>query len=143
MICDERYKILPDEVKRYALEYYGKLLAPVHPEVLDRIVANGSRAIALEPQPLDPGLKKLRMAYPDASGEERLLRAMFAGSQVDGMLAAGPMRTSYAPPQMPFGKVLEEVSTTLRLAIISSTSRKLRERRKYSRTQWLIISPGK
>jgi oxaloacetate decarboxylase alpha subunit len=29
------------------------------------------------------------------SDEERLLRHLYAGSQVDDMLAAGPMRTTY------------------------------------------------
>jgi oxaloacetate decarboxylase alpha subunit len=35
----------------------------------------------------------LREKYPKASDDERLLRYMFAGNQVDAMLAAGPMQT--------------------------------------------------
>src|SRR5262249_7155022 len=38
----ERYRHVPDEVKKYALGYYGRLLAPVDADVLDRIVQNGS-----------------------------------------------------------------------------------------------------
>ena len=41
------------------------------------------------------GVPALREKYPDASDEERLLRYSFAGTQVDDMLAAGPMRTVY------------------------------------------------
>lgn len=91
----ERYRYVPDEVKKYVLGYYGKLLAPVDPEALDRIVANGSPRIALKPEPLAPVLARVRSQYAAASDDERLLRYMFAGRQVDEMLAAGPMRTEY------------------------------------------------
>ena len=91
----ERYRTVPDEVKKYALGYYGKPLAPVEPDVLDRIIANGSSRIALKPQPLAPAVPSLRKTYPRASDEERLLRHLFAGSQVDDMRSAGPMQTDY------------------------------------------------
>ena len=91
----ERYKTVPDEVKKYALGYYGKPLAPVEPNILDRIVANGSPRIALTPQPLAPAVPALRRKYPNLSDEERLLRHLYAGSQVDDMQAAGPMQTDY------------------------------------------------
>ena len=95
VVQGERYRVVPDEVKKYALGYYGRLLAPVDPDVLDRIVANGSPRIALTPQPPAPAVAKLRKQYPGASDDERILRYMFAGTQVDDMLAAGPMRTAW------------------------------------------------
>ena len=92
----ERYRHVPDELKKYALGYYGKLLAPVDPDVLDRIVENGSPHIALEPRPLPPAVSGLRKKYPNADDDERLLRFMFAGGHlVDDMKAAGPTRTEY------------------------------------------------
>ena len=96
VVQGERYRVVPDEVKKYALGYYGKLLAPVAPNVLDRIVANGSPRIALKPTPPAPAVAKLRKQYPNASDDERILRFMFAGGQVDAMLSAGPMRTEYS-----------------------------------------------
>ena len=95
VVHEERYRYVPDEVKKYALGYYGKLLAPVDPDVLDRIIANGSSRIALKPEPPPPALAALRKQYPGASDDERILRFMFAGTQVDQMLAAGPMKTQY------------------------------------------------
>ena len=92
---NDRYRTVPDEVKKYALGYYGRPLAPVTPDVLDRIVANGSPKIALTPQPLAPAVPALRKKYPGISDEERLLRHLYAGSQVDDMLAAGPLQTTY------------------------------------------------
>lgn len=92
----ERYRHVPDEVKKYALGYYGKLLAPVDPDVLDRIVENGSPHIALHPQPLEPAVPALRRKYPNMDDDERLLRFMFAGGHlVDDMKAAGPTKTDY------------------------------------------------
>ena len=92
----ERYRVVPNEVKKYALGYYGKLLGPVDPEVLDRILSNGSKEIAAKPGPLAPAVPALREKYPNASDDERLLRYMFAGNQVDAMLAAGPTQTKYS-----------------------------------------------
>ncbi len=90
VVHGERYRIVPNEVKKYVLGYYGKLLTQVDPEVKDRIVENGSKTIALEPNPLKPAVQELRRQYPNASDDERLLRFMLAGTQVDEMLAAQP-----------------------------------------------------
>jgi oxaloacetate decarboxylase alpha subunit len=95
VLQEERYRIVPDEIKKYALGYYGKLLAPVDPAVLDRIVENGSDRIARVPEPPEPALPGLRRKYPNASDEERLLRFMFAGDQVDTMRTAGAIRDDY------------------------------------------------
>ena len=95
VVQGERYGVVPDEIKKYALGYYGHLLAPIDPDVLDRIVANGSAKIALRPEPPPPAVTQLRKHYPRASDDERLLRFMITGNQVDEMLKAGPMRTEY------------------------------------------------
>jgi len=86
----ERYQVVPNEVKKYALGYYGRLPFPVDPDVLDRIVENGSRDIALEPPMLEPMVPRLRQRYPGVPDEELVLRALFPDEQVDAMLAAQP-----------------------------------------------------
>ena len=43
-----------------------------------------------------PAVAGLRRKYPDIGDDERLLRYMFSGRQVDDMLAAQPMNTEYA-----------------------------------------------
>ena len=109
VVQGERYRTVPDEVKKYALGYFGRLLAPVDPDVLDRIVTNGSPRIALKPAPLEPAVEKLRRQYPEANDDERLLRFMFAGPQVDEMRAAGAMRTEYLF-QAPLVKLVQELA---------------------------------
>lgn len=86
VVNGERYKVVPNEIKKYALGYYGKLLAPVHANVLDRIIENGSKQIPLKPMTPEPAVNELRKKYPSISDDERLLRYMFAGSQVNDML---------------------------------------------------------
>lgn len=108
VVHGERYKIVPDEVKKYVLGYYGKLLAEVDPDALDRIVSNGSERIALRPSVPEPGVDALRKKYPGLSDDERLLRVCFAGNQVDEMLAAGPIRTVYTFEQ-PIERLLKEL----------------------------------
>lgn len=86
VISGERYKLVPNEIKKYALGHYGELLGPIEPEVLEKIIANGSSAIPLERTPIEPMLPELRRRHPDEPIELLLLRSMFAGSQVDEML---------------------------------------------------------
>ena len=109
VVQGERFRTVPDEVKKYALGYYGKLLAPVDPDALDRIVHNGSPGIALTPQPLAPAVPALRRKFPHATDDERLLRYMYAGSQVDDMLAAHAAPAEYVFEQ-PLARLTRELA---------------------------------
>ena len=109
VVQGERYKTVPDELKKYALGYYGKLVAPVQPDILDIIVARGSSKIALTPPPREPAVPALRKQYPNMSDEERLLRYCYKGSQVDEMLAGGPMKTVYTFDQ-PVVQLIRELA---------------------------------
>lgn len=88
VISGERYKTIPNEVKKYALGYYGKLLADIEPSILEKIIKNGSSDIAPEPKAVEPMLPGLRERNPNDSLDDLLLRAMFAGTQVDEMRKA-------------------------------------------------------
>lgn len=94
VIQGERYAIIPNEVKKYVLGYYGRLLGPVDPDVYDRIIENGAKDIPHEPEPLEPLVPWMRKQYPSASDDELLLRVMFAGNQVDEMKAAQSQKRS-------------------------------------------------
>ena len=109
VVQGERYRTVPDEVKKYALGYYGRPLAPVEPDVLDRIIHNGSARIGLTPEPPPAAVPALRKKYPGIPDEERLLRHLYAGSQVDDMLATGPMKTEYSFDK-PLVRLLRELA---------------------------------
>jgi oxaloacetate decarboxylase alpha subunit len=109
VVHGERYRVIPDEVKKYALGYFGKPLAPVKADVLDRIIENGSSRIALTPPALEPAVPAMRRKYPNLPDEERLLRHLYAGNQVDEMQAAGAMRIEYSV-RSPLVRLLEELA---------------------------------
>lgn len=100
VITGERYSVVPNEIKKYALGYFGKLLAEIDAEVLRKIIDNGSAQIALEPpSEIPPMLAGLRAQYPDDDIDTILLRAMFAGAQVDEMKAT--VSAGGNPDEMP------------------------------------------
>lgn len=111
----ERYRIVPDTVKKYALGHYGKLLAAIDPNLMDRIIGNGSPRISANPEPLPPAVPALRKRYPNCSDDERLLRFLFHGNQVDEMLAAGPMNTEFSY-EKPIVRLLKELEKRRHLA---------------------------
>jgi oxaloacetate decarboxylase (Na+ extruding) subunit alpha len=106
----ERYKVVPDEVKRYALGHYGAPPEPIDPDVLDKIIANGSRAIPEEPPQPQPVVARLRAAHPGASDEELILRYLFEPGLVD---ALGPALPADGAPDLsirhPIVYLLEEL----------------------------------
>ena len=85
VMTGDRYSVVPNEIKKYALGYYGEPLAPLDPDALEKILANGSSEITEEIPELKPVLPGLKEAHPDEDIDTLLLRVMFAGSQVDEM----------------------------------------------------------
>ncbi|MEV8132888.1 pyruvate carboxylase subunit B [Pseudarthrobacter oxydans] len=120
VISGERYSIVPNEIKKYALGYYGTLLAPIDPELHAKIVANGASNIALEPSPVAPMLPDLRERHPDESIDLLLLRAMFAGTQVDEMkktVANGGNADEIPRPLLDLIKAIHQKSKTGRQSL--------------------------
>lgn len=115
LISGERYGVVPNEIKKYALGHYGKLLAPIAPEVLEKILVNGPSGIGEGPQVIPPMLPGLRAQYPRESTDMLLLRAMFAGTQVDEMQraqAAGEQGDGSDKPLLTLIKSLYEKQKT-------------------------------
>jgi oxaloacetate decarboxylase (Na+ extruding) subunit alpha len=99
VIGKARYDTVPDQVIRYVLGRFGRPTGPVDPAVKDRILSlPRARQLAAEPPP--PGLAALRARFPGVADEEMLLRAVMPASEVDAMIAAGPVppaRRHYNP----------------------------------------------
>jgi oxaloacetate decarboxylase alpha subunit len=110
VIGGERYARVPDEVKKYVLGYYGALNAPVDADVRDRVVERGSRAVALEPPVREPALPALRKRYPDADGEELMLRHSFPEAEVAAMRTTPPDETDYSLAGKPFIHLIRELA---------------------------------
>ena len=95
VLYKERYKVVPDEVKKYVCGYFGVLSLPVASNVKDRVLENGSKDIALIPPPLDPVVPQLRQRYRNLSDEQLLLRYMYGDEKIDG-LAPTPADDSFS-----------------------------------------------
>jgi oxaloacetate decarboxylase alpha subunit len=110
VVSGKRYGTVPDEVKMYALGHFGKLLAPVKPDVLDRIVENGSKTIPIELSPPEPALPSMRKAYPTLNDDDLMLRYMFPGDEYESMKQAGPLRMN-APGKSPVAELIKGLVT--------------------------------
>lgn len=110
VVQGERYRTVPDEVVKYALGYYGNPLAPLDPNVLDRILRTPAARQYARREPLPPVVEKVRARFGGKiSDEEVLLRVMFPEEHVEAMLAAGPMRTEAPSVRQPLVELIREL----------------------------------
>jgi oxaloacetate decarboxylase alpha subunit len=110
IMSGERYGRVPDEVKQYALGYFGKANAPLDPDVMDRIVENGSPDIALTPPVPEPALPGLRKRFPHADEDELLLRHAFPDNLVNGLNEDLTSDQSYVDADKPLLFMLRQIA---------------------------------
>lgn len=95
IVTGKRYSVIPDEVIQYACKHYGETVAPIDPEVLDRIMsAPRAKDIAATP-PEQPTLAELHQRYGTKDDDELILRALVPEPDLQKMWAAGPVKTTY------------------------------------------------
>ncbi len=91
VVMGERYKVIPQEVKRYVLGYYGTPEMPIDPNVRDRV---GASRDDVEGQTVRDGnayLAEIRRQFgPFDSDEEMLLYALFRPNYVDAVIGRSP-----------------------------------------------------
>lgn len=115
MVNGERYKTIPDEVIQYAAGYYGTPVAPIDPNVMDRIMsAPRARQILVSP-PEQPTIEELRAQYGTNDDDELILRALVPAAELDKMRQAGPVRRTYPLLSSP---ELEQVRQLMAIATL-------------------------
>jgi oxaloacetate decarboxylase (Na+ extruding) subunit alpha len=79
VVQGERYKTIPDEVRKYACGYYGRLAAEPSAEFLERAdIRPGERVTEAPAAHVEPWIPKLRAKLPPGiSDEDLLLRAFY------------------------------------------------------------------
>ena len=100
VVQGERYKTIPDEVRRYALGGYGRLAAQPSAEFMDRArIRPGDVSTAAPAAALPPALPRLRQQLgASASDEDLLLAAFYDRSFIDALQPlATPPRLSTTP----------------------------------------------
>ncbi len=123
-----RYATVPDEVRKYALGYYGELAAPVDPNVLDRITRGESPVTARPGDLLPPAVERVRRERgPFASDDDLLLAAFYNPDQYAALVTNRPIRTEYPVDRTPLLTLVKELAArrevrTVRLVIGRATS---------------------
>ena len=95
VVTRERYGVVSDELIAYAAGHYGEPPAPIEPEVLDRIMSVPRAASIAANPPEQPTLEELRERYGTHDDDLLILKALIPESDIDAMLAAGPVRRDF------------------------------------------------
>jgi len=78
VVHGERYKTIPDEVRKYAMGYYGRLAAEPSAEFLERANLRPGELVSERPaEHIAPALHRLRGELGAAASDEDLLLAAF------------------------------------------------------------------
>jgi len=78
VVQGERYRTIPDEIRKYALGYYGRVVAPMSAEFLERANLRDSDYVIEAPAAhLEPWIPRLRRELGVEAGDEDLLLAAF------------------------------------------------------------------
>ena len=98
IMSGERYKQVPDGVLQYVAGWFGKPNTPIDPGVLDKITSLPRSKEFIGKELAQPTVAEIRQQMgigPEVSDGEFLLRYSMSDREVDEMLAAGPMKTTY------------------------------------------------
>jgi oxaloacetate decarboxylase alpha subunit len=95
VVTGKRYSVIPDEVIQYAAGFYGQTVAPIEPDIMDRIMTSSRAKEVLANPPEQPSAEELRKRYGTDNDDELILRALVPGPALEKMRAAGPVKTSF------------------------------------------------
>ena len=95
IVSGERYKVCSDEVIWYAAGFYGERVAPIDPEVHDKIMSSERAKVVAARPPEQPTIEELRKRHGTNDDDEVLLRALVPESDLERMRSAGPIQTRF------------------------------------------------
>jgi pyruvate/oxaloacetate carboxyltransferase len=86
VVQGERYRTIPDEIRKYAAGYYGKLAARPSGEFLDRLNLKKDEIVKERPgEHIEPWIPRLRKELGAVSDEQLLLHAFYDKALVDAI----------------------------------------------------------
>ena len=112
VIHGERYKLIPDEIRRYVLGYYGRPAAPIDPVVLDRVPGSDTPITVRPGELVPPGVERIRRQRgPFDSDDDLLIAAFYAPEHCQALLDARPIPTEYPIGRTPLVTLIKELAT--------------------------------
>jgi oxaloacetate decarboxylase alpha subunit len=115
IVTGQRYSRVPEEIVRYAAGHYGQTVAPVDPDILDRIMASPNAASIAADTPPQPTLAELKKRYGTEDEDELVLRISVPEADIARMRAAGPVKRDYPLMSSP---ELEQVRKLMKLTAL-------------------------
>jgi oxaloacetate decarboxylase alpha subunit len=122
IVTGERYGRVPDEVVQYAAGYYGETVAPIDPNVLDKIMSSPRAKEVLANPPEQPTLADLKKKYGTDDEDELILRATVPEADIARMRAAGPVKRTYPLLSSPELERVRELMKMARSSVIEIKS---------------------
>ncbi len=109
VVQGERYKTIPDEVRKYATGYYGRLAAPLAPAFLERANLRTEEMVTARPgEHLAPWIPRLRKELgAGVDDDELLLRAFYSRELVEPLKQPLPAYHERTTPLLELVRYLE------------------------------------
>jgi len=83
VVQGERYRTIPDEVRKYAMGYYGRLAAAPSPAFMERARIRPEEIVTAPPgEHIAPWLPRLRAEHGSGASDEQLLLAAFYSKEL-------------------------------------------------------------
>ena len=112
-------------MRKYALGYYGRLAAPIEPNVLDRVAGREEPVTARPGELIPPALGRVRAERGPFASDDDLLLAVFYGPEEYGRLvAARPIKTEYGAGGMPLLALIKELAARPHIASVKLIQRR-------------------
>ncbi len=114
MVTGSRYSVVPDEVMIYANGFYGKPVAPLDPNVLDKIMSSPKAKSYENWEPPQPSLADLRAKFGGSiSDDELILRLLVPENDIDVMRATPRRQRDFSPTSKQTRYIQELVETAV------------------------------
>jgi len=124
IVTGERYKIVPDEVIKYAAGHYGKSVAPIEANVLDKVLSAANARDILATPPEQPTIEELRRRYGTQDDDELILRALVPAADLQRMREAGPIKTTFPLLSSPQLEEVAQLMRTVQAPVVQYVSEK-------------------
>ena len=106
----ERYKVITDEIIKFALGFYGKQILPVDEELLDKIHCQTRTKELLDWKPEELTIDELRSDFGSSLSEDELLLLVLVPEEdLNAMKKAGPIKTEYSIINKPLSLFIKNI----------------------------------
>lgn len=122
VVTGKRYGTVPDEVIQYSAGFYGQTVAPVDPDVLDKIMSAPRAKEVLDNPPESPDIPELMKQYGTEDEDELIYRAFVPQADIDKMRAAGPVRRDFPLLSSPELEQVRKLMQTVKVPVVELKS---------------------